>query len=115
MSMRHLKRRETLIKHLTPTLSTGSMGSVTVTWTGTPAQVYGDVQPLTGIGNYNMAARTEYGERADRMRMIILPNGSYAVGDGIWLDDEATTDPPWLIVGVAAWQDLTALTIEMRA
>jgi hypothetical protein len=37
------------------------------------------------------------------------------IGDGIWLDDEATTDPPWLIVSVSKWQDLTSLTIEMRA
>jgi hypothetical protein len=49
------------------------------------------------------------------MRLCILPNGSYAIGDGIWLDDEATTDPPWLIVSVSKWQDLTSLTIEMRA
>ena len=110
MSMRHLKRRETLIKHLAPTLSTGSMGSVIVTWTGTPAQVYGDVQPLQ-----SSQMRAEYGERADRMRLCILPNGSYAIGDGIWLDGEATTDPPWLIVSVSKWQDLTSLTIEMRA
>ncbi len=110
MSMRHLKRRETLIKHLTPTLSTGSMGSVTVTWTGTPATVHGDVQPVLSA-----AMRTEYGERADRMRLVILPNGAYAVGDGIWLDGENTANPPWLIVSVAAWQDLTALTIEKRA
>jgi len=110
MSMRHLKRRETLIKHLAPTLSTGSMGSKTVTWTGKPAEAYGDVQPVSSA-----AMRTEYGERADRMRLCILPNGSYAIGDGIWLGDEATTDPPWLIVSVSKWQDLTSLTIEMRA
>ena len=108
--MRHLKRREQAIKWLTPTLSTGSMGSVTVTWTGTPATVHGDVQPVS-----SEAMRTEYGERADRMRLCILPNGSYAIGDGIWLDGEATTDPPWLILSVSKWQDLTALTIEMRA
>ena len=108
--MRHLKRREQAIKWLTPTLSTGSMGSVTVTWTGTPATVHGDVQPVS-----SEAMRMEYGERADRMRLCILPNGSYAIGDGIWLDGEATTDPPWLIVSVSKWQDLTALTIEMRA
>ena len=110
MSMRHLKRRETLIKHLAPTLSTGSMGSEIVTWTGKPAEAYGDVQPLQ-----SSQMRAEYGERADRMRLCILPNGSYAIGDGIWLDDEATTDPPWLIVSVSKWQDLTSLTIEMRA
>ena len=108
--MRHLKRREQAIKWLTPTLSTGSMGSVTVTWTGTPATVYGDVQPVSSA-----AMRTEYGERADRMRLVILPNCAYAVGDGIWLDGENTANPPWLIVSVAAWQDLTALTIEKRA
>ena len=108
--MRHLKRREQAIKWLTPTLSTGSMGSVTVTWTGTPATVHGDVQPVSSA-----AMRTEYGERADRMRLVILPNGAYAVGDGVWLDGEATTDPPWLIVSVSKWQELTSLTIEKRA
>ena len=113
--MRHLKRREQAIKLLTPTLSTGSMGSVTVTWTGTPATVHGDVQPLTGTGTYNQAARAEYGERADRMRLVILPNGAYAVGDGVWLDGENTANPPWRVVAVSAWQDLTALTIEKRA
>ena len=110
MSMRHLKRRETLIKHLAPTLSTGSMGSVIVTWEGKPDEAYGDVQPVSSA-----AMRTEYGERADRMRLVILPNGAYAVGDGVWLDGENTANPPWLIVSVAAWQDLTALTIEKRA
>lgn len=108
--MRHLKRREQAIKWLTPTLSTGSMGSVTVTWAGTPATANGDVQPVSSA-----AMRTEYGERADRMRLVILPNGAYVVGDGIWLDGENTANPPWLIVSVAAWQDLTALTIEKRA
>ena len=108
--MRNLKRREQAIKWLTPTLATGSMGSVTVTWTGTPATVYGDVQPLQ-----SSQMRAEYGERADRMRLCILPNGLYAIGDGIWLDDEATTDPPWRIVSVSKWQNLTSLTIEMRA
>jgi hypothetical protein len=49
------------------------------------------------------------------MRLVILPNGAYAVGDGIWLDGENTANPPWLIVSVAAWQDLTAMTIEKRA
>ena len=106
MSMRHLKRRETLIKHLAPTLSTGSMGSVTVTWTGTPAQVYGDVQPLQ-----SSQMRAEYGDCADRMRLCILPNGSYAIGDWIFLYDVSTTDPPWLNVSVSKWQYLTSLTI----
>ena len=113
--MRHLKRRDQASKWLTPTLSTGSMGSVTVTWTGTPATVYADVQPITGVGNFNQSARAEYGERADRMRMAILPNGAYAVGDGLWLDGENTANPPWRVVAVSAWQDLTALTIEKRA
>jgi hypothetical protein len=108
--VRHLKRREQAIKWLTPTLATGSMGSVTVTWTGTPATVYGDVQPLQ-----SSQMRAEYGERADRMRLVFVPNSTYKTGDGIWLEGENTADPPWLIVSVAAWQDLTALTIEKRA
>ena len=108
MSMRHLKRRETLIKHLAPTLSTGSMGSVTVTWTGTPAQVYGDVQPLT-----SESARREYGERAEKMRKVILPRGEYEVGDGVWLQNETGSTPPWLIASVANWA-LTELVIERK-
>ena len=108
--MRVLKKRESVIKHLAPTQVTGSLGSVTVSWSGTPAQLKGVVQPLS-----SSYMRAEYGERADRMKLVILPNGSFSAGDGIWIDDESTALPPWLIVSVAAWLDLTALTIEKRA
>jgi hypothetical protein len=69
----------------------------------------GFVQPLN-----SSHARAEYGERADRMKLIILPNGSFEIGDGIWIGDESTSLPPWIIVSVAAWLDLTSLTIEKR-
>jgi hypothetical protein len=105
--MRHLKRRESVIKHLAPTQTTGSLGSVTVSWSGTPASLKGVVQPLS-----SSHARAEYGERADYMKLIILPNGTFAIGDGIWIDDESTALPPWLIVSVGEWLDLTSLTVE---
>ena len=108
--MRHMKRRESVVKHLAPTQVTGSLGSVISTWSGTPASLKGVVQPLS-----SSYMRAEYGERADRMKLVILPNGSFSAGDGIWIDDESTALPPWLIVSVAAWLDLTALTIEKRA
>ena len=108
--MRVLKRRESVIKHLAPTQATGSLGSVTVSWSGTPASLKGVVQPLS-----SSHARAEYGERADRMKLVILPNGSVSAGDGVWIGDESTALPPWLIVSVAEWLDLTALTIEKRA
>jgi hypothetical protein len=107
--MRHLKRRESVIKHLAPTQTTGSLGSVTVSWSGTPTSLTGVVQPLS-----SSHARAEYGERADRMKLVILPNGSFAIGDGIWIGDESTALPPWIIVSVAPWLDLTSLTIEKR-
>lgn len=105
--MRYLKRRESVIKHLAPTQTTGSLGSVTVSWTGTPAEIAASVQPLSSAH-----VKTEYGERAERMRAVILPNGTYAIGDGIWLAGETTATPPWLIISVGAWLDLTALVIE---
>ena len=108
--MRTLKRRETALKWLKPTIKTGGMGSVTVEWIGDPITIKGAVQPLT-----SEAARREYGERADKMRLVITPNGNYETGDGIWLAGEADASPPWLVVSVSAWQDLTSLTIEMRA
>ena len=108
--MRVLKRRESVIKHLAPTKTTGSMGSVISTWSGTPASLTGVVQPLS----YSHF-RAEYGERADRMKLVILPNGAYNIGDGIWIGSESTSLPPWLIVSVSAWLDLTSLTIEKRA
>ena len=108
--MRNLKRRESVVKHLAPTKTTGSLGSVISTWSGTPASLTGFVQPLS-----SSHFRAEYGERADKMKLIILPNGSFAIGDGIWIGDESTSLPPWIIVSVAAWLDLTSLTIEKRA
>lgn len=106
--MRTLKRRETTLKWLKPTIKTGGLGSVTVEWIGDPKTVIGTVQPLT-----SEAARREYGERADKMRLAIVPNGAYETGDGIWLAEDMV-DPPWLVVSVSAWQDLTSLTIEKR-
>ena len=106
--MRILKSRESPIKILRPTMVTGSMGSVTVSWDGTPSTVYGDVQPLT-----SEAARREYGERAEKMRKVILPRGEYEVGDGVWLQNETGSTPPWLIASVANWA-LTELVIERK-
>lgn len=86
------------------------MGSVIVTWTDTPLSIGAAVQPLSA--SY---LRAEYGERADRMKLIILPNGAYTAGDGVWLTGENAALPPWLVISVAQWLDLTALTIEKRA
>lgn len=105
--MRVLKRRESVIKHLAPSQTTGSLGSVISSWSGTPTSLTGVVQPLSSTH-----FRAEYGERADRMKLIILPNGTFNVGDGIWIGSESTALPPWLIVSVAAWLDLTSLTVE---
>lgn len=115
--MRTLKRRETALQWLKPTIVTGGLGSVTVEWTGTPQTVRGTVQPMSGAsqGASSVAARVEYGERADRMRLVIVPNGEYETGHGIWLQGEDSTEPPWLVVSVSPWQDLTVLTIEKRA
>jgi hypothetical protein len=107
--MRHLKRRESVIKHLAPTQTTGSLGSVTVSWVGTPLSIQGIVQPLS-----SSHARAEYGERADRMKLIMLQNGDYEIGDGVWLEGELATNPPWIIISVSPWLDLTSLTIEKR-
>lgn len=108
--MRTLKRREQTVRILSPTVTTGALGSKTASWTGTPASIQADVQPLS-----SSAQRAEYGERADRIMTVILPNGSYDIGDGVWLAGESTADPPWLVIGKAAWRDLTNLTIERRA
>lgn len=107
MSMRTLKRREQTIKHLKPTSTVGGMGSIVVSWTGKAAEIAASVQPLSSAH-----IKTEYGERAERMRAVILPNGTYAIGDGVWLAGETTATPPWLIISVGAWLDLTALVIE---
>jgi hypothetical protein len=107
--MRSLKRRESVIKHLAPTQTTGSLGSVVSSWSGTPASLTGFVQPLN-----SSLFRAEYGERADRMKLVIVQNGTYNIGDGIWIGSESTSLPPWIIVSVSAWMDLTNLTIEKR-
>ena len=107
--MRNLKRREETLKILSPTKTTGSLGSVIVSWVGTPLSIQGIVQPLSSTH-----ARAEYGERADRMKLIMLQNGDYEIGDGVWLDGELTTNPPWIIISVSPWLDLTSLTIEKR-
>lgn len=107
--MRHLKRREQTIKIIAPIITTGSMGSKTVSWAGTPVSADADVQPISSA-----SARAEYGERADNMRLVILPNDITAnLGDGILLEGESGT--PWIIVGKASWYDLQNLTIEKRA
>jgi hypothetical protein len=49
------------------------------------------------------------------MKQVFLPNGSYSAGDGVWLSGESSALPPWLIVSVGKWLDLTSLTIEKRA
>ena len=108
--MRNLKRREETINILSPTKTTGAFGSVTVSWTGTPLSIKAFVQPLS-----SSYFRSEYGERADRMKQVFLPNGSYSAGDGVWLSGESSALPPWLIVSVGKWLDLTSLTIEKRA
>lgn len=108
--MRNLKRREETINILSPTKVSGTLGSVTVSWTGTPLSIKAFVQPLS-----SSYYRAEYGERADRMKLVILPNGSYSAGDGVWLSGESSALPPWLIVSVGKWLDLTSLTIEKRA
>ena len=109
--MRTLKRRESTIKHLKPTSTVGGMGSVTVTWAGTPAEVSAVVQPMDEASMRSITG-TEYGITPDKMRAVYLPNGTYADGDGIWLSGESTALPPWLIVSVAAWHDLTRLYIK---
>jgi hypothetical protein len=48
------------------------------------------------------------------MKLIMLQNGDYEIGDGVWLDGELTTNPPWIIISVSPWLDLTSLTIEKR-
>jgi hypothetical protein len=48
------------------------------------------------------------------MKQIILSNGTFAAGDGIWIGTESTSLPPWIIVSVAQWNDLTTLTVEKR-
>lgn len=87
------------------------MGSVVVAWTGTPAEVSAVVQPMDEASMRNITG-TEYGITPDKMRAVYLPNGTYADGDGIWLSGESTALPPWLIVSVAAWLDLTRLYIK---
>lgn len=108
--MRSLKRRESVVKHLAPTITTSSTGSKTVTWVGTPATLSGFVQPLDSVH-----FRGLYGERSDRMQAIFLPNGTFAVGDGIWIGSESTALPPWIIVSVKAWLDMTSLIVEKRS
>lgn len=107
--MRNLKKRQETIRWVSPISVNGSLGSVTVGWTGTPTSTKGFVQPLS-----SSHFRAEYGERADRMRVIILPNGDYEIGDGVWLYGELTTDPPWIIISKGAWLDLSSITIEKR-
>lgn len=109
--MRALKRRSQKIKYIAPTVVTGSLGSSTAGWTGTPSEAYADVQPMD-----SSTVRTEYGERADNMRLVILPSStSIDIGYGVWLAGENTSSPPWIIVAKSAWTDLANLTIEKRA
>jgi hypothetical protein len=107
--MRNLKKRQETIRWVSPSSSVGTLGSVTPSWSGTPHSIKGFVQPMSS--NH---FRAEYGERADRMRVIILPNGDYEIGDGVWLYGELTTDPPWIIISKGAWLDLSSITIEKR-
>ena len=106
--MRNLKRREQTIRWLSPSTTTGALGSVVSNWSGTPTSIKAFVQPLS-----SSHFRAEYGERADRMKLAIVANGDYAIGDGVWLESE-TGNPPWMIVSVDAWLDLTNLTLEKR-
>lgn len=107
--MRNIKRREQTIRWVPPTVVLGALGSVTAGWGSTPTSIKAWVQPLE-----NSPFRAEYGERADRMMVAYVPNGEYEISDGVWLEGE-TGNPPWVIVSVKEWNDLTALTIEKRA
>ena len=107
--MRTLKRREKLLKIISPGEVKGAYGSVITGWSGTPVEVKGIVQPLNSA-----SARTEYGERADHMRLVIIPKAtSCEIGWGVKITGETGT-PIWKIVSVAEWLEHTSLIIEKQ-
>lgn len=107
--MRNLKKRQETIRWISPSSTVGALGSVIPSWSGTPHSIKGFVQPMSSDH-----FRAEYGERADKMRVVILPNGAYEIGDGVWLEGESLSAKPWIIISKGEWLDLTSISIEKR-
>lgn len=109
--MRILENRKVEIKWLKPTFTSGTLGSKTANWTGTPSTIMADVQPMKDM-SIQTGSQSEYGELANRMRSVYVENGLFEHGDGIWLPGESLSDLPWRVTSVSKWRDITILYIE---
>jgi len=104
-----MKGKQT-VKIIAPSVTTGAIGSKITSFAGTPASVLATVQPLSSD-----RAIAEYGTRADRMKLLILPVGTViAEGYGVWLAADSTSLPPWRCVFVSAWSTQVEAHIERR-
>ena len=109
--MRTLAVNQQTVKIIAPSNVTGTLGSKTLSYAGTPTSVTGaTAQPLSSAH-----ARAEYGARADRIRLLLLPlDTTVKENYGVWLAADNTSLPPWVVISVSVWSTHIACHIERR-